>query len=182
VGKDTGMFFGLINVDKSEPRIIKLDAPIKMIGVSMRTGLKTIYKDAPVLGKEYQKITDQGLIKNKNTPWAFVAISKDFSSDNKSWEYLMGDVVTTLDDAPKGLIAFEIPAKTFAVFAIRPRFGFLWGPTIGLTKKFIFTEWLPNSGYEVDSTILGDFELHDERSVSKRPMIELYVSIKERSR
>ncbi len=176
------MLLGLIIIDKSSPRIVKLDAPIKMIGVSIMTGLKTIYKDAARLGNEYRKIKNQGLIQNKKTPWAFVAISKNFSSDNKSWEYLMGDVVTTFDDVPKDLIAFEIPAKTYAVFTMRSRFRFLWGPTIGLTKKFIFTEWLPNSGYEVDSSILGDFELHDERSTAKRPMIELYLSIKERGR
>jgi AraC family transcriptional regulator len=177
---DIPMFFGLISVDKSEPRIVALEAPIKMVGVSMRTGMKTIYKDAPVLGKKYRKITEQGLIKNKKLPRTFVAISKNFSSDNRSWEYLMGDVVTTFDEAPKNLIAFEIPAKTFAVFSMRSRFRFLWGPIIGMTKKFIFTEWLPNSGYEADSSILGDFELHDERSTSKNPTIELYVPIKER--
>jgi predicted transcriptional regulator YdeE len=134
------------------------------------------------LGKEYQKVKNQNLIQNKKIPWAFVAISKDFSNDNSCWEYLMGDVVTTFDNVPQGLVAFEIPAKTYAVFTIRPKFSFLWGPTIGLTKKHIFTEWLPNSNYESDNTIIGDFEYHDERSISKNPSIELYVSVREKNR
>lgn len=172
------MFFGLLKVDKSEPKIIKLNAPIKMIGVSMKTGMKTIYKDAVILGNEYQK--SKNLIQNKKEPWAFVAISKNISADNSSWEYLMGDVVTTFDNVPGGLIKFEIPVKTYAVFTIRPKLSFLWGPMIGLTKKFIFTEWLPGSKYEVESSIVGDFEYHDERSVTKNPSIDLYVSVKEK--
>jgi predicted transcriptional regulator YdeE len=174
------MYFGLIKIDKSEPKIIKLETPIKMIGVSMKTSMNTIYKDAAILGKEYEKIKNQNLVQNKKTPWAFVAVSKNFSNDNNSWEYLMGDVVTSFDNVPKGLIAFEIPARTYAVFTIRPKFSFLWGPTIGLTKKYIFTEWLPNSKYESDSNILGDFEFHDDRSISRNPSIDLYVTVKEK--
>ena len=172
------MFFKL--VDKSEPKIVKLESPIKMVGVSMRTSIKTIYKDAVLLGKEYQQVKEQNLIQNKKEPWAFVAISKDFSNDNSSWEYLMGDVVTSFGSVPKGLIAFEIPVKTYAVFTIHPKFKFLWGPTIGLTKKYIFTEWLPNSKYDSDHEIIGDFEYHDQRSISKNPSIELYIPIREK--
>jgi AraC family transcriptional regulator len=175
------MFFHPVEIDKSEPRIIDLDTPIRMIGVSIRTGMKTIYKDAVTLGKQYRKIKDQNLVQNKKEPWAFVAVSRDYSEDNSKWEYLMGDVVTSFDNAPGGLIAFEIPAHTYAVFTIRPRFRFLWGPTIGLTKKYIFTEWLPNSNYKPDNSVIGDFEYHDERSLSRKPSINLYVPVKARS-
>ena len=174
------MFFHLVNIDKSEPRIVQLNAPIKMIGVSVRTGMRTIYKDAAALGKKYRRIKDSGLIRNKKDPWAFVAVSRDFTEDNSRWEYLMGDVVTTLENVPPGLIAFEIPAQTYAVFTMRSKFGFLWGPTIGLTKKYIFTEWLPNSRYLADNRIVGDFEYHDERSLSRTPSIDLYVCVREK--
>ncbi len=173
------MFFGLLKVDKSEPKIKKLDAPIKMIGVSLKTSMKTIYKDAVVLGKEYQKVKKLNIIQNKKIPWSFVAVSKNFSDNNSRWEYLMGDVVTTFDNTPKGLITFEIPANTYAVFTIRPKLNFLWDPIIGMTKKYIFTEWLPNSKYESNNSIIGDFEYHDERSVSKNPSIDLYVAVKD---
>jgi predicted transcriptional regulator YdeE len=49
-----------------------------------------------------------------------------------------------------------------------------------MTKKYIFTEWLPNSRYLADDRIVGDFEYHDERSLSKRPSIDLYVPVKEK--
>lgn len=151
-----------------------------MIGVSLRTGMKSIYKDAPILGKKYKDIKD--IIPNKKNPWAFVVVSKNFSNDNQKWDYLMGDVVTNFDNKPNSLEGFEIPENTYAIFTIQPKFSFLWGIMIGKTKKYIFDEWLPNSKYEVDSTILSDFEYHNERSVGKNPSIDLYIPIKERGK
>lgn len=166
-------------IEKREPQIVSLSEPIKMIGVSTRTGMKTIFKDAARLGQEYKRIKDANVIRNKKEPWGFVAISKDFQGQ-ESWEYLMGDVVTTFDLVPEGLQCFEIPPLTYAVFSIRPKSKFSWGIAIGLTKKYIFTEWLPNSKYEADNSILGDFEYHDERSLAKNPEIDLYIAIKEK--
>jgi predicted transcriptional regulator YdeE len=57
----------------------------------------------------------------------------------------MGDVVTDFNNAPQGLITFEIPVNDYAVFSIRSKFGFLWGIVIGKIKKYIFNEWLPCS-------------------------------------
>jgi predicted transcriptional regulator YdeE len=166
-------------IEKAEPQILTLTEPIKMIGVSTRTGMKTIYQDAARLGQEYKRIKEQNLIRNKKEPWAFVAVSKDFHGE-ESWEYLMGDVVNRIDFVPNGLMTFEIPAMTYAVFPIRPKSRFSWGITIGLTKKYVYTEWLPNSKYESDHSILGDFEYHDERSLAKKPQIDLYIAIKEK--
>jgi predicted transcriptional regulator YdeE len=124
------MFLRCMFVETPEPRMITLDAPMKVIGVSMRTSMKTICKDAVTLGKEYRKIKAQNLIKNRRTPWLFVAISTNLSEDKTSWDYTRGDVVTTFDNIPEGLTVFEILCMTYAVFTIRPKFGFLWGPAI----------------------------------------------------
>jgi predicted transcriptional regulator YdeE len=169
-----------LKIDKSEPRIVRLNAPIKMIGVSMRTGMHSIYKDAPFLGKQYSKITAS--ISNKQEPWAFVAISTNFSNDKQNWDYSMGDVVTSFEYVPEGLTTFEIPPGTYAVFAVRPRFNFLWGMMIGKTKNYVFNQWLPNSKYAADNEVLGDFEYHDERSVGRHPSIDLYVPVKEKGK
>jgi predicted transcriptional regulator YdeE len=174
------LFYFLIGpFEKVDPTIVTLNEPIQMIGVSTRTGMKTIFQDAANLGQKYKQVKDQGLIQNKKVPWAFVAISKNFQG-TESWDYLMGDIVNTLDHVPAGLECFEIPVSTYAVFPIRPKSKFSWGITIGRTKKYIYTEWLPNSNYEADPSILGDFEYHDERSLAKKPVIDLYVAIKEK--
>jgi predicted transcriptional regulator YdeE len=174
------MFFGLLNIDKSEPEIVKLNSPIKMVGVAIQTSDKTIASDAVKIGKIYKQIKNSNIVKNKNEPWAFAAVSRNFSNNGSNWEYVIGDVVDSFSSQPENLIKFEIPSGTYAVFPIKPKFGFLWGLTIGLTKKYIYTEWLPKSNYSLDSGIVGDFEFHDERSLSKKPMIELYVSLKKK--
>jgi predicted transcriptional regulator YdeE len=173
------MYFGLI--EKSEPKIIKIEAPIKVIGISMKTSMKTIYKDSVTLGNQYEKVKQQNLIQNKKEPWSFVVISKNFSNSNSCWEYLMGDIVTSFDNNPENLERFEIPVNTYAVFTICPKFSFLWGPVIGFTKKYIFTEWLPSSKYNANNNIIGDFEYHNEHSISKKPSIDLYVPVKEKN-
>ena len=177
----TGLLFYFLvgSLEKAAPRIVTLKEPIKMIGVSTRTGMQTIFKDAAKLGQKYKQVKDQNLIPNKRAPWAFVAISKNFQG-MESWDYLMGDVVNTLEHVPAGLEPFEIPASTYAVFPIRPRSKFSWGITIARMKKYIYTEWIPASKYEADPSILGDFEYHDERSLGKKPEIDLYVAIKEK--
>ena len=69
---------------------------------------------------------------------------------------------------------------TYAVFPIQPKSRFAWGISIGRMKKFIYNKWIKEAKYELDYSIIGDFEYHDERSLGKKPMIELYVAIKEK--
>jgi len=47
-------------------------------------------------------------------------------------------------------------------------------------KRYAYTVWLPDSGYEPAGTI-DDFEYHDERSTRRKdPEIDLYVAIREK--
>ena len=111
---------------------------------------------------------------------AFAAISKDFDEDAQTFHYIIGDVVTSFEEIPVGLMAFEIPALKYAIFPIRPKNRFGWAVGIVSTKKHIYSEWLPNSEYE-PAGIIDDFEYHDDRSVRKNnPEIDLYVAIKEK--
>jgi predicted transcriptional regulator YdeE len=173
------MLYTLLNVKKDAPTIVTLTESIKMIGVSARMTPKTVFRDSQILGQRYNQVKTAGLVHNKKSPWAFVAISKDFSEDG-AWDYLMGDVVTDLENVPDKLLPFEIPAGTYAKFSLQPRSVALWGFALGMLKKFIYTEWLPNSNYLLNNQILGDFEYHDQRSLAKKPEIDLYVSIKEK--
>ncbi len=175
------MLYSLLNVKKQAPEIRTLPASIQMIGVSLRTNPKTIFRDSQELGRHYARVKAAGLIQNKRDPWAFVAISKSFADDG-SWEYLMSDVVTDLDAIPAGLTGFEIPAHRYARFALQPRFIWMWGLALGLLKKYIYSEWLPGSVYETNSAVLGDFEYHDKRSLGGKPQIDLYVAVKDKAR
>lgn len=170
------IFFFLSKIEK-EPQIVTLQNSIELVGVSIKTDVKNIYKDASMLGKKYTDFKKLNKIPNLKEPWAFVAYSKDFNEDTKSWEYIMGDVVTDLDSVPKGLNGYKIPSSTYAIFPIKAKFKFLWGLEIARMKKYIFTNWLLNSKYESTGC---DFEYHDERSTGKNPSIDLYVEIEKK--
>ncbi|MBL4676343.1 MAG: GyrI-like domain-containing protein [Mucilaginibacter sp.] len=53
--------------------------------------------------------------------------------------------VTDLSDVPNGMKTFEIPGGLYAVFDYKGR-ALDFAPTF----RYIFTEWLPQSAYEVD--------------------------------
>jgi predicted transcriptional regulator YdeE len=171
------MSFMLNKIDNMEPKIVTLQESIKFVGLSVKTDDKKIFKDASKLGKEYTQLKKTNDIPNLKEPGAFVAYSRDFDEKTRSWEYIMGDVVTNLDYIPKDLNGYEIPAGKYAVFKIRAKFKLLWGLEIGRMKKYVFQKWLPNSQYDSEGV---DFEYHDHRSIGKDPSIDLYVAIKEK--
>jgi predicted transcriptional regulator YdeE len=163
---------------EKEPKIVTLENPINFVGLSIKTDMKNIYKDAAKLGKAYTNFKKMHSIPNIKEPWAFVAYSKDFNEETKSWEYIMGDVVTNPGSIPEGLKGYEIPSGKYAVFSIKAKFKFLWGMEIGRMKRYIFTKWLPTSSYKATGS---DFEYHDERSTGKNPGIDLYLAIEEKN-
>jgi len=174
------LYYVLIgNIDKSEPKIIFLDNPIQFVGLNIETSDKDIYKDVKRVTTEFNTIKKKNPIPFKKEPWTFVAVSKDYDREKRTFNYIVGDVVTKIDSVPDGLQPYKIPESTYAVFSIRPKSKIAWGITMGRMKRFIYTEWLPDSGYK-PSKIIGDFELHDDRSLGKNPEINLYVGIQEK--
>ncbi len=164
------------NIDKKEPQIVTLKEPIKLIGLEIDTNDKDIYKDVGRVASSFNEIKKNYPIPNLKQPWASINISKNYNERTKTFTYIVGDVVTQFDAVPAGLSKYEVPAIIYAIFTIRPKSRFAWGITMGRMKKFIYTEWLPKSGYR-PSGIIGDFELHDDRSLGKNPEIQLYVGL-----
>jgi len=172
------LYFVLIgNIDTSDPEIISLDTPIQILGIEIKTSDKAIYKDVEKVAKRFKAIKEGHPIPNLKEPWASVNISKDYDKQQGTFTYIVGDVITKVENVPDQLQQYEIPALTYAVFTIRPKSKMAWGITMGRMKRFIYSEWLPKSGYE-PSDIIGDFELHDDRSLGKNPEIQLYVALK----
>jgi AraC family transcriptional regulator len=166
------------NIEKKEPQIVKLNEPIKLIGIEINTNDKDIYKDVGRVVTKFNEIKKNNQLPYLKQPWASINISKDYNVETKTFKYIVGDVVTNIDVIPYGLYYYEVPAITYAIFPIRPKSKIAWGITMGRMKRYIYTEWLPKSGYKT-SEIMGDFELHDDRSLGKNPEINLYVALKE---
>jgi predicted transcriptional regulator YdeE len=167
------------NIDQAEPGIVRLDEPIHLVGMEIQTSDKKIYKDVGRVAAEFNEAKKRTPIQNLKQPWASINISKDYNRDTRTFTYIMGDVVTGSGTVPRGLNLYEVPAISYAVFTIRPKSRWAWGITMGRMKQFIYTEWLPRSGYEL-SELIGDFELHDDRSLGAKPSIDLYVALKEK--
>jgi predicted transcriptional regulator YdeE len=161
-----------------EPRIIDLEKPIKIVGLSIQTDTKNVYKHVPDLGKRFHELKKNKGIPNPIKPWGFAAVSKDFDKDNGTWKYIVGDMVTSFDGVPSEFETFEIPAIKYAVITVRPKNQYLWGFTISQTKKYLYKKWLPKSGYK-PAGIIDDFEYHDEKSFREKDAeIDLYIAIK----
>ena len=159
-----------------EPRIVEIEQPLQIMGLSIETSTKKVFRDVAQLGKRFEKI--KGQIPNRQQPWIFTAVSKDYDKHAQTFWYMMGDVVTHVEVVPEELETFDIPAGTYAVFPVRPKNKLGWGFAIGDAKRYAYDEWLPQSMYKPAGTI-DDFEYHDERSEqAKNPEIDLYVAIR----
>jgi predicted transcriptional regulator YdeE len=175
----TGLFAH--RVEGTEPRIVELEVPIQIVGLSVQTDTKRVYRDVSRLGRQLEAYKQGHDIPNTVEPWSFAAVSSGFDPEPGSFTYSMGDVVSSLDEVPSDLAGLEIPAGTYAVFPVRPKNRLGWGFAIGHVKRYAYSTWLPRSGYEPARTI-DDFEYHDERSKRKKdPEIDLYVALKPRN-
>lgn len=80
-----------------------------------------------------------------------VAGNKD--PETGDFDYVAGLEVDDSRDIPPEMVSWDVPEQTYAVFQCTL-------PTLMATYQYVFTEWLPESEYD-----LGDgpeFELYDE--------------------
>jgi predicted transcriptional regulator YdeE len=172
--------FSLFKIDYKEPEIKRIEKPVFFTGLEINTTDRTIGRDIGILGKKFEKIKSEYPIENAKVPREFAAVTKDYDPANGRMKYMMGDIIC---EEPKEchpiLNTFQIPEGKYAVFTVKPKAGFLWGYTLGKMKQYIYNTWLPSSGY-VNAGTIDDFEYHDQRSIQKKPEIDLYVAIKDK--
>lgn len=53
---------------------------------SIKTSVKTVFKDIPGVGRRYKKYKDKNGIPNRKEPWSFIALSKNYEEETQSWE------------------------------------------------------------------------------------------------
>lgn len=162
-----------------EPVIVSLDKPITVLGLTMKTGMKSVFQDVTKVLKQYMSYKEKYGIPNQKVPWEYISLSSNFS-DDQTWDYFTGHVVNRITESPEQFTAFEVPAGRYAVFSVRPRFKFMLGVAIGKTKKYIYDVWLPKSGYEFAGY---EFEYNDEKMFQEHPhFIDLYIAVNEKNR
>ncbi|MGB7539681.1 MAG: GyrI-like domain-containing protein [Anaerolineales bacterium] len=98
------------NLDGYRPRIVDLECPIQIVGMTMDTSMKGIYRDIPAIGKKFLEYKKVHAVPARKEPWSFAAVSRGFDKATGAFSYTIGDVVTSLENIPAGLTSFEIPA------------------------------------------------------------------------
>lgn len=160
-----------------DPKIVTVPEPIQAAGLQMRTGIKSVYRDVAAILKNYMDLKSRHGMPSLKEPWEYVSLSRNFDGI-RTWDYLTGHVVTSDEGLPDVFIRFDVPAGDYAVFPVRPGHKFLLGPAIGNIKRYIYTQWLPSSGYEFAGY---EFEYNDESLFRESPnFVDLYVAVKKK--
>lgn len=156
-----------------EPKYAKLDN-LKIIGVELKTTAENgqNHKQIPEFWEKYfdHKLADK--IPNKLNNNKCYGICKDFNETTGIFSYIIGVETSSLTEIPGGFIGFEIPQANYAVFTSKAK-----NPEeIQETWKFIFTDWLQNSGKE--HACKPELEVYDQRMESENPEMDIYIPIK----
>lgn len=128
---------------------------------------RTISSDIASLSKAYHATV--GLPEGDVLP--YVVLSRNYDEGAGSFELFVGGAVEA-----SGVERFAIPAGRYASVTIGPKLGFLWGPAVGEAKRYVYTRWLPASGYVALNL---EYEYHTERSVGKRPTVDILFALRE---
>ena len=92
-------------------------------------------------------------------------------AETGEFDYVAGIHVNPTADVPSGMVSWDVPAATYAVFscpfqAIGPTYGYIWG------------EWLQSGAYEQDMTKLG-FDYFPPGTGEGDSPIEIWFPVKE---
>lgn len=108
-----------------------------------------------------------GEIKHPDYSWGTYGICRGEANEEIPW-YLAGVEVTRVEEVPDGMVVWEIPQQTYAVFPCTL-------PTLHEAYRFAFEDWLPDSSYQrVDGP---DFELYGEEFEPDDPESRMYVYV-----
>jgi len=147
---------------KFNVEIVDLDE-IKIYGFSKKSNDKTLPKDIHELSSKYHNII------NKKPTVPFFVLSKDYDLQTKDLEIFVGSIYEN-----KAFEQYIIPKGTFAKITIKPKLGFIWGLSIGEAKRYFYIKWIKDNKF---IPLNMEYEYHTEKSLSKKPTIEIIFSI-----
>jgi AraC family transcriptional regulator len=98
-------------------------------------------------------------------------ISDNMDESTGEFDYIAGFQVKQVEAIPEGMVCWEVPGGSYAVFTCTL-------PTLGETFQHAYKTWLPQSGHQ--PTGGADFEIYDEKFDSQDPnsLFDVYIPIK----
>ncbi len=164
----------MLNLINPEPQIIQLPA-FKLVG--KRLSMSVANNRTGELWKSFMPQRNRILSTVDEVFYSLeVYNSIDFFSNfdpTRPYDKWAARAVTEIEQLPDRMEALVVPAGTYAVFAYRGR------STEGAaTYRYIYSEWLPRSGYQLDDR--PHFARMDERYRNDDPNAEedIYIPIK----
>jgi len=132
-----------------EPKIVSRPA-FTVVGLKYRG--KNENNEIPQMWSEFMPRVHE--IKHMVEPHVAYGVCGNMDEDSGEFDYVAGFEVDSAADVPKGMVSWDIPAQTYAVFTCTL-------PTLGQTFQYAYKTWLPQSGYRCADS--PEFELYDER-------------------
>jgi AraC family transcriptional regulator len=154
-----------------EPKIVTKDE-FMVIGPAIRTTNENEenFQRLPKFWSEFNENKIHEFIPNKINNNTFYGICMD--AKGNEFTYMIGVVVSSLEQIPENMIGRKIPKARYALFTAK-------GPVVKSVQdliRYIYGEWLPNSEYTLAET--PDFELYDERfNQTDKCEVDIYVPI-----
>lgn len=158
------------------PKIVQQKA-FPVIGIAVRTNNAREMTAEGVIGKQWARFMQEGLLGKipNRADENIVALITDYASD-KDGDYtqVIGARVTKADQVPAGMVAKQVPAGKYAVFASEK--GPVAQVVVGTWQKIWAT---PKTAPGGDRTYKTDFEVYDQRARDPQATVmDVYVGIK----
>lgn len=146
--------------------VTTIKMPRRMIhGVRGNSSDRAVAKDIPHLAKKYYDVIG----KPSGSVLPFFVLSENYSETTKQFDLFIGGQIEH-----EQLEVYELPEGIYGKITVKPKLGFVWNLAIGEAKRYFYIKWLPASGY---SALNMEYELHSEKSIAKKPEIDLLFAI-----
>jgi len=148
---------------KMEPKIISRGA-FRVVGMKYRG--KNENNEIPQLWTKFMPKTSE--IKHIANPNIAYGVMDNFDKESGDFDYIAGFEVDSITNIPAGMVSWDVPAQTYAVFTCTL-------PTLIKAFHHVYKTWLPQSGYQrADGP---DFELYDENFDHKDENSKMFIYI-----
>ena len=105
--------------------------------------------------------------------YGITTMSEDYNPETQvGYRYMVATTVKSTKKIPEGMIAHTVPAANYAIFE---HHGLVSG--IEKTYNYIFGEWLPQSGYEVEQKDVFEYYGKKYKHNSDDSIAEIWVPV-----
>ncbi|MBN1462138.1 MAG: GyrI-like domain-containing protein [Paludibacteraceae bacterium] len=174
------LYYTIWNGNSYVPKVINTNAPLKIVGVSVKTNDASFIEDDTSLWKEFRRVKELNSIPKEDS-FNFVLVKMMPAKNEANWDYFIGDIVTNFDNVPSGFKTAELIPGKYVTIRRSFKKEIPWVNETLKIEHFLYEKWLPHSNYELDpNSPIKSIEYHNKRKGSAIRTIIFYAAIKEK--